>query len=115
MKALLIKSISRYFPYGLLYLAAELEKHKIDVSILDYVIGEYDPQKFKSELKKINPQVVGINCFSYDIKPAFDIAKMTKETLPHAHVVMGGPHPTGLPEHTLRSECVDSAVVGEGE
>ncbi len=115
MKILLVKSISRYFPYGLLYLAALLEKYNIDVSILDYVIGEYNPQKFKSELKKINPRVVGINCFSYDIKPAFDIAKMTKEVLPYAHVVMGGPHPTGLPEHVLRSEYVDSAVMGEGE
>lgn len=115
MKVLLIKSVDQFFPLGLLYLAAELENDGIDVSILDYVVGGYNPQKFKSKLIEIKPHVVGTSCFSFNIKPAFDIAKITKETLPHVHMVMGGPHPTGLPKQTLANKYLDSIIIGEGE
>lgn len=115
MKVTLVKSTNQTIPIGLLYLASELETNGVDVAILDYVVGRYNPEKFKSKIIEINPQVVGINCLSFSIQPAFEIAKMVKEAIPKIHVVMGGPHPTGLPEHTLSSAYVDSVVIGEGE
>ncbi len=64
MKILLVKSTTPFFPTGLLYLASELESQGIDVSILDYVTEQYAPQKFKSKIIEINPNIVGINCLS---------------------------------------------------
>jgi len=115
MRVLLVKSVTKHFPLGLLYLASKLEASGIDASIVDYIIGRYDSVRFKNEVKRINPDLVGVSCFSFDVRPAFEIARMVKEVLPKVHIVMGGPHPTGLPEHTLRDKNVDSVVIGEGE
>jgi radical SAM superfamily enzyme YgiQ (UPF0313 family) len=115
MKVLLVKSVTKHFPTGLLYLAAALEKEGVQVHIIDYVIGRYTPEQYKEKIREIDPDLVGINCFSFDTKPAFEIAKLTRESLPQTHITMGGPHATGLPEHALNSPDVDSVVIGEGE
>jgi len=115
MKIVLIKSVTKHFPTGLLYLAAVLEQAGHAVTVLDYVIERYDVERLARRIKEIDPDLAGINCFSFDIHPAFVIARTVKEVSPRVHVVMGGPHPTGLPEHVLASRFVDSVVVGEGE
>ncbi|MBU1727513.1 MAG: B12-binding domain-containing radical SAM protein [Candidatus Omnitrophica bacterium] len=115
MKVLLIKSVTKHFPLGLMYLASELEGQGFEVSILDYFIGRYNPDSFKERLPQIKPDLVGINCFSFEAKPAFFIARLVRQIYPKVHITMGGPHPTGLPEYTLKSDLVDSVVIGEGE
>jgi radical SAM superfamily enzyme YgiQ (UPF0313 family) len=115
MKILLIKSVTKHFPTGLLYLAAELENCGFQVSVIDYFLGRFNANIFKQKIVEQSPDLVGINCFSFEPKPAFEIARLVKEVFPNVHVVMGGPHPSGLPEYTLRDKNVDSVVVGEGE
>lgn len=46
---------------------------------------------------------------------AKDIARISKEINPEIKVVIGGPHPSVMPEHALSDNNVDVAVIGEGE
>jgi len=115
MKVLLVKSVTKHFPLGLMYLASKLEQMHVDVCIIDYFIGRYTPEDYKLKLEEIGPDIVGINCFSFNTRPAFEIARLTKDVFSDVHIVMGGPHATGLPKYTLRDDFVDSVIVGEGE
>jgi len=46
---------------------------------------------------------------------AYQIAAMIKETFPDSTIVVGGLHPTALPEEALQQPAIDYVVRGEGE
>jgi len=63
--------------------------------------------------KEENAGLVGISCLSdFYLETKELTAKLKKEGL---RVVLGGAHPSALPEETLRDTGADFAVVGEGE
>ena len=59
--------------------------------------------------------MVGISCFTLGRTGAARLAAEARRALPHAHIVMGGPHATFFPEHMLANPAVDTVVLGEGE
>ncbi|MBI2439815.1 MAG: B12-binding domain-containing radical SAM protein [Lentisphaerae bacterium] len=115
MKVTLIKAVTIYPPIGLAYLAAKLESLNIKVSIIDYVVGGFTPDTLRQRLIAEAPDLIGINCLSFNTFPSFEIARIAKATLPHVPIVFGGHHPTADPVGTLRHKEVDFAVIGEGE
>ncbi|GEM_PF-199616 len=115
MQVVLVKTATKHPAIGLGYLAGYLERASIPVTIIDYFIERLTPETFKERLLEIKPDVVGISTFSFNIQPSFEVARVAKEALPDCHVTMGGAHPTGLPEHTLKNPNVDTCVMGEGE
>lgn len=115
MKVVLIKAVTIYPPIGLAYLASKLESLNIKVSILDYVVGGFTPDTLRKKLIEEAPDLIGINCLSFNTCPSFEIAKIAKDTFPHVPVVFGGHHPTADPAGTIRNKEVDFVVIGEGE
>jgi radical SAM superfamily enzyme YgiQ (UPF0313 family) len=115
MKVALVKYLTKYPPIGLGYLAAVLRQSGETVRIFDFRAGRYDETRFKNELFEFAPDVVGISSLSFHVQPTFEIARMAKETSATCHVVAGGPHASGLPEHCLSSPWIDTVVIGEGE
>ena len=112
-----VKSVTGFSspPLGLAYLASVLrEKH--EVKIVDSNILEYNMNDVRRELKKFNPDAVGITSVTPSIPQAYEVARIAKEINENCKVVMGGPHVTFLPEQTLK-ECkdIDIIVKGEGE
>ena len=93
MRVVLVKTATKHPAIGLGYLAAYLERAKIPVIIIDYFIERLSPEGFKARLREIEPDVVGVSTFSFNIQPSFEIAKFTKEIFPNCHVTMGGAHP----------------------
>ncbi len=60
--------------------------------------------------------LVGISSlFTPYFQEARKAAEMVKEQLPACKIVMGGHHPTALPEEVLTSDAVDYVLRGEGE
>jgi radical SAM superfamily enzyme YgiQ (UPF0313 family) len=49
------------------------------------------------------------------IRETVDVAREAKRLYPNLPVVLGGWHPSLLPDQTLASDCVDIVVVGQGE
>lgn len=130
------------YPIGLCYIAGVLEKHgfdKVRVYNADYqdgnrFISQTEMSKLYDEylniLKNINhpiwkeigkkistqkPDIVGISVMTGKLGSALNVARIIKDFDKDIPVVFGGPHPTILPEETLKNEVVDIVVRGEGE
>jgi len=102
-----------YPPIGLMHLASVL-RDKYNVIIKDYSKKEIDDKEVKELIKKTDPFIVGIRVLTGPPIPrAIKISKAAKEL--GKIVIWGGPHPTILPEQTLKSEYIDAVVIGEGE
>ena len=98
---------------GVCYLAAAVE-HDVETLVMPenyYNAGIFD--SMRALLKKKPVQMVAISCMTGAYNQAERLAKIAKEF--GAFVVMGGFHPTALPEEVLKLSCVDVVVIGEGE
>ncbi len=102
-------------PLSLAYLGAALrEEH--EVRIIDALTLDYGTEELKGELKKHEPDVVGITATTPAIYGAYDVARLAKEFNPDVKTVIGGPHATFTANGTL-DECPELEVVvrHEGE
>ena len=103
-------------PLNIMYLAAALEKASMSVKILDDDLYQVGPLKIANLASKIDPVVVGVTATTATIKNALKYVKAIKKTLPNTLTVIGGPHPTFIPEETLKAgDALDVVVIGEGE
>lgn len=103
-------------PLNLMYLAAALEKESISVKIIDDDLYHLGHEKIANLASKIDPLIVGITATTATIKNALKYIKAVKLLLPNTLTVIGGPHPSFMPEETLKSEdSLDIVVIGEGE
>lgn len=115
---------------GLGYLAAYLEKNKVDVSVLDIAaegihktkkIGKkirygLVEEEIKKKIKEIDPKIVGITCQStLHAQDAHETAKIVKQVDKQILIIMGGAHPSSNPREVLNDKNVDVIVKGEGE
>ncbi len=67
----------------------------------------------KKIIRNFRPDIVGISIMTCKYKSSINIARLAKEEgLP---VIVGGPHPTLLPEETIKEKEFDVVVKGEGE
>lgn len=103
-------------PMGLAYIAAVLEQNGHKVSALDCLVERSDKRDVELHIKREKPDVVGIQAFTPSVHYAIEIAETVKEVDYEIKVVLGGTHPTALPEATLgMSDLVDFIVRHEGE
>ncbi|MBU4304918.1 MAG: B12-binding domain-containing radical SAM protein [Candidatus Omnitrophica bacterium] len=101
-------------PLGLGYLAAVLEKQGHHVCIIDLTF-EKSFSFLEERLRDVKPALIGITCQTTFADDAFTAAKLCRQTVPGAVIVIGGPHATILPEQTLSESQADIVVAGEGE
>ncbi len=101
-------------PLGLLYLAGTLIKHGFDVKVADGCReGIAAVQK---AIVEFCPDIVGITSLTPGRKKALEIAKMAKEIIPSAKVIMGGVHPTIMYDQMFKHyPYIDYIAIGEGE
>jgi len=103
-------------PLGIASIAAYLEKFEIPVKIIDASILNLSFPQLIKILKKINPCVIGITAQTQNINRSVTTANIIKNEFPDIPIIFGGPHPTILPEETLKAvPAVDFIVIGEGE
>lgn len=103
-------------PLGLAYMAAVLEQEGHDVRILDSLTLEYDYNQVKRYISKYSPDIVGIQAYTPSIYNAVKTAEIVKEVDNSIITVLGGPHPTLLPEDTINmSNAIDYILRGEAE
>jgi len=103
-------------PFGLAYLASFLEKNKYSVKILDLSIERMSEQQILNYISRINPKNIGISCMSVHVDFVDRITKKIKENFSSIKIIVGGIHPTALPEKSAKNlKNVDIFVLGEGE
>lgn len=117
-------------PLGLAYLAAAI-KDDHDVVVLDILAEGYEKEEvisryllryglffedIKKEVETLKPDVVAISClFSARSENVHKICKTVKEIDRNTITIVGGAHPSAVPEEVLKDINVDFLVIGEGE
>lgn len=71
--------------------------------------------EIRNVINDFSPDVVGITALTGTYKSAENIAKIVKDLNSNITVLVGGVHPTLLPDETIKNECFDYVVRGEGE
>ena len=105
----------RYPPLGLAYVAGSLEQAGYEVQIIDNYLLKKPINEIKQEVKRLNPKIVGMTCGSVTYGKCVETAKAVKQVLPNCKVVVGGWHPSYLPESMLEHPEIAYVVIGEGE
>ena len=106
----------QYPPVGVAYLAAVLERNENEVMVLDCPVLKMTYQNIEQEMRRFEPDMVGITSVTATFSSALKVAHTIKEALPRTLIVFGGPHVTIMDEQILREQKeVDVVVRGEGE
>ena len=98
-------------PLGLAYLAAVSEQRGDQVRVHD---GDVEDTPLEAVIRDFAPDIVGITANTTQITAAWRDAELV-HSLSKALVVLGGPHPTSLPEESAAKPFVDVVVRSEGE
>lgn len=104
-------------PLGVAYLHSYLKRSGFESRIFDARAYRRPISALKEVINEYSPEVVGINihCTSEMDDGAYMALKI-KEIDDRISVVVGGSHPSALPEDTLRRyRAIDFVVFGEGE
>ncbi|MEM2999686.1 MAG: radical SAM protein [Candidatus Bathyarchaeia archaeon] len=102
-------------PLGLSYVAAALEKAGFKVEMLDNYLLRKSISEVKEIIRHANPEILGMTCSSASYPRCVETAKAIKEVLPSCRIVVGGWHPSYVPESMLQHPEIDYVIVGEGE
>jgi len=103
-------------PLGLAYLASVAREQDDEVSIIDSIAMDYSFDHIRAEIKRLDPDLIGLTSTTSMIPDAYHVAKIAKEYNNEIKIAIGGPHATFTQEMTLReSPDIDYVVAGEGE
>ncbi len=102
-------------PISLMYLSSYLKSKGLEVKILDGQVENMDESALSEVVRDYEPGFVGITCKTPMYAASQRVARVVKENFPGIKTVMGGVHPTVLPDETMKEELFDYVVRGEGE
>src|SRR3990172_2843100 len=102
-------------PLGLAQIASFLEERFFKVEILDVHAERIGLDKIYQHINDKQPWFIGITATTSIINNTMEIARLCKRFLPQTKIVLGGVHPTVLPDEVLSNESVDFVIRGEGE
>lgn len=103
------KSIFRFPPLGLGYIAASLKKNGFKVELVDYTF--LNKKEAAKKVQDSNPKIIGIYSMFSMKKKSLELARKFKKN--DNLLIAGGPLPTLNPFEFLRD--FDIIVIGEGE
>ena len=99
---------------GLAAVSACLKEDGHTVELIDTTFGRSD-EEIMSQVKKFNPELVCSSMATNEFKYATHIIDMIREFNPKVPVLVGGYHPTMVPNEVLNLKNVDMVCVGEGD
>jgi len=72
-------------------------------------------KKLLKEISDFKPEIIGLSVLTALSNKAQRTANFIKNNFPKIPIIAGGPHPTILPNETLKNGNIDIGVIGEGE
>ncbi len=105
---------ARKYYHGLGYLSSVLKQAGHETSLL-YLEREQTADDFVAQVEALNPCVVAFSATTNQYPYVVRCAAWLKRALPATLTVVGGTHPTLVPEQVLGSRVFDALCVGEGE
>lgn len=120
MKILLLKpfniSDNIQVSLGLGYLATAVRECS-EVEILDCIKEDVNLSKIGGRVRKIGPDIIGIQCYTYDLQIVKQTLNIIKGINKNIVTVIGGPHPSAEPKESMEyfGKDLDFVFVGEAE
>lgn len=103
-------------PIGIGILAAITRREGYETRILDCETLQLSQEQAVQNILDFAPDFIGISATTLSIFSAAKLAKEIKKKQNNIKIIVGGPHITAVPEHTLNLfPEIDVAVIGEGE
>lgn len=110
-----LKSISPNFPIGIACLAASLRRAGHRPTLLDLPLHDRPWEQLRGRLEKESFPLAGISSLTVQYPGALRAVELIRRLSPRSRIVLGGPHPSVLPEEALRESGADFVIRGEGE
>ncbi|MCG2711529.1 MAG: B12-binding domain-containing radical SAM protein [Candidatus Omnitrophica bacterium] len=105
---------SSWINHGLCSISAYAKKNGFIPELIDLrLLRNWADFKLAIQLKK--PDVVGLSMMSVDYNPVMKCAKIIKQCNKNTKIIVGGPHPTIVPEDMRGNQDIDYIITGEGE
>ncbi|MBF0312100.1 MAG: cobalamin-dependent protein [Oligoflexia bacterium] len=108
-------------PFCLAAMASYLRNKKYSVAIIDSNAENFSPEQTVSRVIELNPKMIAViahgsqpSASTQNMPDVYEIASAIKNSLPNIPLIVGGPHPSALPERTLQESCFDYLLEGEG-
>lgn len=121
MKILLVVydngSYIHWFPQGLGYLAAVLQKEGHEVEIYNQDVHHFTEEQLTEYLDNNSFDVVGVGVIAgyYQYRKLLKISEAINNSKKRPFYILGGHGPTPDPEFFLKKTRADAAILGEGE
>lgn len=117
MNILLVVPINRSYvimpSLGIGYLATIAKEQGHKVKILHCLKEKMNFNDFAEYIGKEKPDLIGFTMFTMDFKPVGKHIELIRKHSPESIVVVGGPHPSGEPEGSVK--WADYGFTGEAE
>lgn len=114
MKILLVGINAKYYHTNLAIRNIRKFCHSYDIEIFETTINDSIDFMLESVVE-MEPDVVGISCYIWNIEIALNLAESIKKILPKVILVLGGPEASYDIDNLLLKSFVDYIVLGEGE
>jgi len=106
---------SKYFPFGLAYIAAALEKKGVEVTIVDMEGDDLSLDEAVNLIVESEPALVGFGGMVTRFRIVRELGSRIRTMLPETLMIAGNSGATTLPELYLNKCSLDAVVMGEGE
>jgi radical SAM superfamily enzyme YgiQ (UPF0313 family) len=100
---------------GLGYIAASLRNNGFQVEIWDGVKKHMSKKQLDERLNDLDYNVAGFQVYTRSVREVQKGLEMVKSINPEVITVLGGPHPSGDPEGSMKYLKTDYAFRGEAE
>ncbi|MFC1591956.1 B12-binding domain-containing radical SAM protein [Thermodesulfobacteriota bacterium] len=112
-----VESAGRWPNLGLLYVAGELRKDGHEVEVYDAMAKNHGWPEIEERIRSSQPEVVGSTAYTATMPDATELLRLAKSINPEIVTLVGGVHPTMMPEETLHNGngAIDYIVRWEGE
>ncbi len=108
-------SLTQAPPVQLGYLASVLLRNGYDTRIFDFKRLDLNKEKLFADLVAFKPDLIGISVITIEMPGTKRLVENIRKYMPCVKIVLGGVHPTVLPDETLAETGADFIVRGEGE
>ena len=111
-----VEIAGKWIPLYLVYVAGTLREAGFDVVIYDAMTKDVGHEEIEEEIRRVKPDYLGLSSITCTIPDAVECVKRAKAIDPAIVTIMGGIHPTFMPEEVF-GLCpeLDYIVRGESE
>lgn len=102
-------------PLGLLNMAAVLERDGHVVKVMDCPVNRFTISDVLSEVDNFKPDVVGLAAITSLAHVTKELCEVIKNQWPDVTIILGGPHPTVMPEAVSQEMRGDIIIAGEAD